>query len=223
MFLSARLRRLTLCRLIGSQWRRDHRQPDRSLAPPENVAFEGRHGLFGWPKAADSPIGWRASSACRATSGLEALSQPSTAVQFSLERARRAGLSCDTPTARQPRTHAGTRAGRRVNSDGNLDAMNAGEAHRPLPAPPCDGSSGGLSSLRSARRARIAPNSRTNTARSADPPPKPLNSPFPPRRSAEHHGCSHPPALRNPYARGGRSGRRSLMLLKATRAAPPLA
>lgn len=98
MFLSARLRRLTLCRLIGSQWRRDHRQPDCGRAPPENVAFEVRRGLFGWRKAADSPIGRRASSACRITSGLEGSDGPSEAPHSSRNEHREGHPSGDTPT-----------------------------------------------------------------------------------------------------------------------------
>lgn len=93
MFLSAQLRRLTLCRLIGSQWRRDHRQPDCGRAPPENLAFEVRHGLFGWRKAADSPIGRRASSACRVTSGLEGPDGPSEARHSSRNEHRERGPS----------------------------------------------------------------------------------------------------------------------------------
>lgn len=99
MFLSAQLRRLTLCRLIGSQWRRDHRQPDCGRAPPENVAFEVRRGLFGWRKAADSPIGRRASSACRVTSGLEGSDRPSEAPHSSRNEHRERHPSGDTPTA----------------------------------------------------------------------------------------------------------------------------
>lgn len=100
MFLSAQLRRLTLCRLIGSQWRRDHRQPDCGLAPPENVAFEVPPGLFGWRKAADSPVGRRASSACRVTSGLKGLDGPSERSHSVRERASRAGSPM---THRRPR------------------------------------------------------------------------------------------------------------------------
>lgn len=99
MFLSAQLRRLTLCRLIGSQWRRDHRQPDCGRAPPENVAFEVRRGPFGWRKAADSPIGRRASSACRVTSGLEGSAGPSEAPHSPRNEHRERHPSGGTPTA----------------------------------------------------------------------------------------------------------------------------
>ena len=249
MFLSARLRRLTLCRLIGSQWRRDHRQPDRGLAPPENVAFEGRHGLFGWPKAVDSPIGWRASSACRVTVGLEALSRPSTAVQFSRERARRAGPSatrrrCDSPVPR-----AGTRAGRRVIFDGEPDAMDAGQAHGPRPVPcapvPCGyrlcrapslrGTRGGTAHV--AHVAHVAHELRRTPVQQRSVQQGPFSRP--PTRTVVRSGGRSSTALFHRVVQPritvlpptriaesvrpwDRSGRRSLLLLKASRAAPPL-
>ncbi len=269
MFLSARLRRLTLCRLIGSQWRRDHRQPDRGLAPPENVAFEGHHGLFGWPKAVDSPIGWRASSACRATSGLEALSQPSTAVQFSLERARRTALSatrrgCDSPVPMPGRGPVGERISR-GNSTRLMRAKPTGpslrlamaalagcchsvarEVHelRRTPvqqrsvqrtttrAEPVEAETVGRCSpvapRRNSERCRLSTDlgagPPSETAGEINPsPPGVSQQPFPGASFSRTSRVLPPTRIAEAVRPWGRPRRRSLFLLNASRAGPPLA